>query len=81
MTGFFPAGNKIVTFSKFVKKMGNFLGVVLEIAVEGKNEVSFGIFESKREGGGFTKITTEFENFDGGVLGVELLEFEVGFIG
>ncbi len=55
---FFPAGDKIVAGGNFFKKGGDFLGIILEISIEGKDNVSFGLIKSGLEGDGFAEVAS-----------------------
>src|SRR5580704_251586 len=45
-----PAANDVVALFEFGKEVGDFVGIVLEIAVHGKNEIALGVIEPGCEG-------------------------------
>ena len=69
-----PTADEIVAFFQFRQQRWNILGIVLCVTVHKHDHVTAGIRETRRNGGGLTKITLEPDHPETGLLLVQTSE-------
>ncbi len=77
---FSPAGDDVVAFVDFGDELGELVGVVLEVAIHGNDDVAAGVIEAGGECGGLAEVAAEVDDEDVGVGFGELAEAGVGVV-
>ena len=75
---FAPAADDVVTLFELSEEVRDFAGVMLQIAVHGKDEVALGVIKASGESGGLTKVAAEFDDEDTAIYGGDLFKKAVG---
>src|SRR5258708_38207244 len=73
-----PAADDVVALFKLGEEVGNLVGIVLEIAVHGEDEVALGVIEAGGEGGGLAEVAAELDDENAAVDGGDLFKQSVG---
>jgi len=77
---FAPAADDVVTLFKLGEEVGDLVGIVLEIAVHGEDEVALGVVEAGGEGGGLAEVSAELDDENAAVDGGDLFKQAVGAV-
>ena len=75
-----PATDDVVAFFQFGEEVGDLVGVVLEIAVHGEDEVALGVVEAGGEGGGLAEVAAELDDENPTVDGGDFFKQAVGAV-
>ena len=75
-----PAADDVVALFEFGEEVGDFVGVVLEVAVHGEDDLALGVVEAGSEGGGLAEVAAELDDEDAAVYGGDLFEQAVGAV-
>jgi len=75
---FAPAADDVVALFKFGEEVGDLVGIVLEIAVHGEDEVALGVVEAGGKGGGLAEVAAELDDENAAVDGGDLFKQAVG---
>src|SRR6202022_2507658 len=75
-----PAADDVVALFKLGEEVGDLVGIMLEIAVHGEDEVALGVIEAGSEGGCLTEVAAEFDDENAAVDGGDLFQETVGAV-
>src|SRR5260370_29178424 len=75
-----PAADEVVPFFELGEEVGDLVGIVLEIAVHGEDEVALGVVEAGGEGGGLAEVAAELDDENAAVDSGDLFEEAVGAV-
>ncbi len=75
-----PAADDVVSFFEFGEEVRDLVGVVLEVAVHGEDELTLGVVEAGGEGGGLAEVASKLDDEDARIDGGDLFEQAVGAV-
>ncbi len=75
-----PAADDVVALFELGEEVGDLVGIVLEIAVHGEDEVALGVIEAGGEGGGLTEVAAQLDDEDARVDRGDLFEQAIGAV-
>jgi hypothetical protein len=75
-----PPAHNVVAFFELGEEAGDLVGIVLQVAVHGKDEVALGVVEAGSEGGGLAEVAAELDDQDTAVYCGDLFEEAVGAV-
>ena len=75
-----PATDDVVALFKLGEEVGDLVGIVLEIAVHGEDEVTLGVVEACGECGGLTEVAAELDDENAAIDGGDLFQQAVGAV-
>ena len=75
-----PAADDVVALFELGEEVGDLVGVVLQVAVHGEDEVALGVVEAGGEGGGLAEVAAELDDEDAAVDGSDLFKQAVGAV-
>ena len=75
-----PTADDVVAFLEFGEEAGDLVGVVLEVAVHGEDELALRVVEAGGEGGGLAEVAAEFDDEDARIDGGDLFKEAVGAV-
>src|ERR1700730_9239786 len=75
-----PSADDVVALFKLGEEVGNLVGIVLEIAVHGEDEVPLGVVEAGGEGGGLAEVAAKLDDENAAVYGGDFVQQAVGAV-
>ena len=75
-----PAADDVVALFELGEEVGDLVGIVLEIAVHGEDEVPLGVVEAGGEGGGLAEVAAKLDDENAAVYGGDLFQQAVGAV-
>ncbi len=75
-----PAGDDVVALFELFEEVGNVVGIVLQVAVHGENELARGVVETRRQRRGLAEVAAQLDDQHAAIDRGDLFQQLVGAV-